>query len=71
MSDCLELLAWLMLHTTRDGKKTSERGAVMVSTVVTTVAFIKSDTPTDISYNLRCTSYLSTLGNIEDIKYKT
>ena len=67
MSDCLELLAWLMLHTTRDGKKTSERGAVMVSTVVTTVAFMKSDTPTDISYNLRCTS---TLGNIQDIKYK-
>ena len=59
-----------MLQTTTEGKKTSESGTVMVSTVVTTVAFMKSDTPTDISYNLRCTSYLSTLGNIQDIKYK-
>ena len=41
-----------MLHTTREGKKTSERGAVMVSTVVTTVAFMKSEVLTDISYDL-------------------
>ena len=41
-----------MLHTTREGKKTSERGAVMVSTVVTTVAFMKSESLTDISYDL-------------------
>lgn len=33
---------WLMLHTTTEGKKTSERGTVIVSTVVTTVAFMKS-----------------------------
>ena len=33
---------WLMLQTTTEGKKTSERGTVMVSTVVTTVAFMKS-----------------------------
>ena len=41
-----------MLQTTREGKKTSERGAVMVSTVVTTVAFMKSDSLTVISYYL-------------------
>ena len=33
---------WLILQTTTLGKKTSERGTVMVSTVVTTVAFMKS-----------------------------
>ncbi len=41
-----------MLQTTREGKKTSERGAVMVSTVVTTVAFMKSESLPDISYYL-------------------
>ena len=30
------LLAWFMLHTTTDGKNTSESGTVIVSTVVTT-----------------------------------
>ena len=35
-------VTWLMLQTTTDGKKTSERGTVIVSTVVTTVAFMKS-----------------------------
>ena len=43
---------WLMLQTTTEGKKTSERGTVMVSTVVTTVAFMKSESLTDISYDL-------------------
>ena len=31
-----------MLQTTTDGNDTSDRGTVMVSTVVTTVAFMKS-----------------------------
>ena len=34
--------SWFMLQTTTDGKYTSVRGAVIVSTVVTTVALIKS-----------------------------
>ena len=38
----LSFYTWLMLHTTTEGKKTSERGTVIVSTVVTTVAFMKS-----------------------------
>ena len=34
---------WLMLQIVTDGKNTSERGAVVVSTVVTTVAFLNSE----------------------------
>ena len=33
---------WLMLQATRDGKKTSVSGAVIVSTVVTTFVCMKS-----------------------------
>ena len=33
---------WLILQTTTEGKKTSDSGTVIVSTVVTTVAFMKS-----------------------------
>ena len=36
------LLAWLMLHTTTEGKNTSESGTVIVSTVVTTCNNSKS-----------------------------
>ena len=36
------VLTWLMLHTTTEGKKTSESGAVIVSTVVTTFELRKS-----------------------------
>ena len=38
-SDCL---IWLMLHRMMVGKNTSERGAVVVSMVVTTVLLVKS-----------------------------
>ena len=35
-------LTWLILQTTAEGKYTSDNGAVMVSTVVTTFEFMKS-----------------------------
>ena len=33
---------WLILQTTTEGKNTSDKGAVIVSTVITTVEFMKS-----------------------------
>ena len=36
------ILTWLMLQTTTDGKYTSLKGAVIVSTVVTTFELMKS-----------------------------
>ena len=38
-----EKLTWLILHMVTAGKKTSDKGAVVVSTVVTTVAFVNSE----------------------------